>query len=215
LTDGWFWKQQDANGGLKPVATVVGEWLEALNRRHCNLILNAPPTREGRLAPNVVSRLEEIGKAWKHPGPMAKLSEHVVITARNLATGKAIHASSYPDTVGPDQANDGDFRSSWYIAEGQASGWLEVDLGKQESFNVVSLVEPVGRRKDYQQSRIRSFRFERWDGTQWVVMTGRGTPTPTTILRISRVSSQRVRLLLDSSREMPHVAEIGLYDQPV
>ncbi len=74
LTDGWFWKQADANGHLKPVATVVNEWLEPLNRRHCNLILNAPPTREGRLAPNVVSRLEEIGKAWKHSGPMPKLS---------------------------------------------------------------------------------------------------------------------------------------------
>jgi len=95
LTDGWFWKQRDANGHLKAVTTVVEEWLEPLNRRHCNLILNAPPTREGRLAPNVVSRLEEIGKAWKHPGPMAKLREHVVITTRNLATGKPIHASSY------------------------------------------------------------------------------------------------------------------------
>ena len=215
MTDEWFWKQRDANGHLKPVATVVNEWLEPLNRRHCNLILNAPPTREGRLAQNVMSRLEEIGKAWKHPGPMAKLSEHVVITTRNLATGKTIHASSYPDTVGPDEANDGDFGSSWHMDEGQTAGWLEVDLGRQESFNVVSLVEPVGRWNDYQQSRIRSFRFERWDGAQWVAMTGGGTPAPATILRIPRVSSQRVRLLLESSEEMPHVAEIGLYDEPV
>jgi alpha-L-fucosidase len=161
-----------------------------------------------------VSRLEEIGKAWRHPGPMARLSEHVVITTRNLASGKTIHASSYPDTVGPDQANDGDFGSSWYMDEGQTSGWLEVDLGKQVSFNVVSLVEPVGRSDDYQQSRIRSYRFERWDGARWVAMTGGQTPTPTTILRIARVSSQRVRLLLESSKEMPHVAEIGLYDEP-
>ena len=146
---------------------------------------------------------------------MAKLSEHVVITTRNLTTGKPIHASSYPDTVGPDEANDGDFGSSWYMDEGQTAGWLEVDLGAQESFNVVSLAEPVGRRNDYQQSRIRSFRFERWDGVQWVAMTGGGTPAPTTILRIPRVSSQRVRLLLDSSKEMPHVAEIGLYDEPL
>ncbi len=34
LTDKWFWKQQDANGRLKPVKTVVDEWLEPLNRRH-------------------------------------------------------------------------------------------------------------------------------------------------------------------------------------
>jgi alpha-L-fucosidase len=48
LTDGWFWKQRDADGRLKAVTTVVDEWLMPLNRRHCNLILNAPPNREGR-----------------------------------------------------------------------------------------------------------------------------------------------------------------------
>jgi len=69
-----------------------------------NLILNAPPNREGRLASNLVSRFEEIGRAWTHPGPMAKLSKHIVITTRNLARGKPIHASSYPDTVRPESA---------------------------------------------------------------------------------------------------------------
>jgi alpha-L-fucosidase len=214
LTEGWFWKQRDANGPLKPVKTVVDEWLRPLNLRHCNLILNAPPTREGRLAPNVVSRLEEIGKAWKHSGPMAKLSEHVVITTRNLTRGKPIHASSYPDTVGPDEANDGDFQSSWYLEEGQTSGWLEVDLQKQESFNVVSLVEPVGKRDDYSESRIRNYRFEYWNGENWIRLTGGETPMRTTIHRIPRVSSRKVRLLFESSQQMPHIAEIGVYDEP-
>ncbi len=203
----------DATGHLKDVATVVDQWLEPLNRRHCNLILNAPPNREGRLAPNVLDRLKEIGNAWKHPGPMAKLREHVVITTRNLATGKPIHASSYPDTVGPDEANDEDFRSSWYLDEGQTSGWLEVDLGKRETFNVVSLAEPVGRWDDYTQSRIRSYRFEHWNGERWITLKAGETPAPTTIQRIPRVSSQRVRLLLESSREMPHIAEIGVYNE--
>src|ERR1700678_2047859 len=61
ITPEWFWKQRDVNGDLKTTATVVDEWLPPPNRRHCNLILNAPPTREGRLAPNVISRLAEIG----------------------------------------------------------------------------------------------------------------------------------------------------------
>ena len=214
LTEGWFWKQRDANGPLKAVKTVVDEWLRPLNLRHCNLILNAPPNREGRLASNLVSRLEEIGRAWTHPGPMAKLSKHIVITTRNLARGKPIHASSYPDTVGPDEANDGDFHSSWYLEEGQTSGWLQVDLQKQESFNVVSLVEPVGKGDDYLESRIRSYRFECWNGVNWTTLAHGEKPTPTTIHRIPRVSSQRVRLLLESSNQMPHIAEIGVYDEP-
>lgn len=214
LTDEWFWKQRDSNGHLKEVTTVVNEWLEPLNRRHCNLILNAPPTREGRLAPNVVGRLQEIGKAWRHPGPMARLNEHTVITTPNLATGKPIHASSCPDGVGPDEANDGDFRSSWYPDEGQTVAWLEVDLKEQQSFNVVSLIEPVGREKDYPQSRIRSYRFQHWNGEGWITLVNCRTPAATTIHRVSRVVSRRMRLLLESSNEMPHIAEIGVYDEP-
>jgi alpha-L-fucosidase len=214
LTDGWFWKQRDEKGTLKAVTTVVGDWLAPLNRRHCNLILNAPPNREGRLAPNVISRLEEIGLAWKNPGPMGRLSEHVVITTPNLARSQPIHASSYPDTVGPDQANDGDFESSWYLEEGQTSGWLELDLRKQQSFNVVSLVEPIGRWNDYRESRIRSYRFQSWDGTKWVTLTSGESPAPTTIVRFPRVSAQKIRLWLEASRDMPHVAELGVYDEP-
>lgn len=214
ITDGWFWKQADIHGRLKPTETVVNEWLVPLNRRFCNIILNAPPTREGRLAPNVISRLEEIGKAWKNPGPADKISEHVVITTSNLATGKPIHASSYPDTVGPDEANDGSFQSAWYPDEGLTSGWLEVDLKKQQSFNVVSLVEPVGGSEYYQQSRIKNYRFERWDGAKWVTLAEGGVPTPTTIHRIPRVAAQRVRLTFECSHDSPHIADIGIYDEP-
>jgi alpha-L-fucosidase len=214
LTDGWFWKQRDVSGPLKPTKTVVGEWLVPLNARHCNLILNAPPNREGRLAPNIVSHLEEIGRAWKHPGPAEQIGRHVVITTRNLATGRPIKASSYPDTVGPDQANDGNFRSAWYTDAGLMSGWLEVDLTRQQTFNVVSLVEPVGRWDDYQASRIKSYKFQRWDGQTWVDLAGGGSPNPVAIHSIPRASARRVRLLFESSRDSPHIADIGVYDEP-
>jgi alpha-L-fucosidase len=214
ITPEWFWKQRDIHSELKPVTTVVDEWLIPLNRRHCNLILNAPPTREGRLAPNVVSRLEEIGRAWKDPGPSEKISEHIVITTPNLATAKPIHASSYPEGSGPDEANDGSFQTSWYLDEGLTSGWLEVDLLKEQNFNVVSLVEPVGRLEDYQISRIGSYRFQRWDGAHWITLVEGGQPAPTTIHRIPRVAARRVRLAFESSHDTPHIADIGVYDEP-
>jgi alpha-L-fucosidase len=214
LTGQWFWKQRDATGNLKAAATVVDEWLVPLNARHCNLILNAPPTREGRLALNVVSRLEEIGRAWNQAGAAGTISEHVVITTRNLATGKPIHASSYPEGTGPDQANDGDFQSSWFLDEGLTSGWIEVDLLKDQTFNVVSLVEPVGKWNDYQESRLKNFCFERWNGAAWVAFANGEIPAPVTILRVPRTSAQRVRLVIEASHDTPHIADIGIYDEP-
>ncbi len=214
ITDQWFWKQSDINGHLKPVATVVNEWLVPLNARHCNLILNAPPTREGRLAPNVVSRLEEIGNAWNPPASSEKISEHVVITTPNLATAKPIHASSYPEGSGPDQANDGSYGSSWFLDEGLSSGWLEVDLMKPQSINVLSLVEPVGRWDDYPQSRIKSYRFEGWKGDRWETLVQGESPAPTTIHGIPRITARKIRLSFECSHDTPHIAEIGAYNEP-
>jgi alpha-L-fucosidase len=215
LTDGWFWKTKDINSALKPTATIVNEWLVPLNGRHCNLILNAPPTREGRLAPNVIARLKEVGEAWKSAGPMEKIEANTVITTANLAVGKPIHASSYPDTVGPDLANNGSFRTAWFPEKGLKSGWIEVDLKEERSFNVVALVEPVGRREDYPHSRIGKYRFEIWKGGSWAEITGGDVPAPATLHRIARVRGQKVRLAFECSDDSPHIADIGIYDEPV
>jgi alpha-L-fucosidase len=91
---------------------------------------------------------------------------------------------------------------------------LEVDLKNQESFNTVSLVEPVGQWDNYAESRIRNYRFEYWNGENWIRLTGGETPTRTPIGRVPRVSAQKVRLLFESSRRTPHIAEIGVYDEP-
>ena len=216
LTPEWFWKQRDVHSELKPAATVVDQWLLPLNRRHCNLILNAPPTREGRLSPNVLARLQEIGESW-NPAiqtPAEKITEHLVITPPNLATAKPIHASSYPEGSGPDQANDGSFESSWHLDEGLTSGWLEVDLTRSQPFNTLSLVEPVGQFDDYPHSRIKSYRFELWNGTAWLPFAAGNLPNPTTIHRIPRATAQRVRLTVEASHDTPHIAELGIYNEP-
>jgi hypothetical protein len=111
---------------LKQVKQVVEEWLIPLNKIHCNLILNAAPNREGKLAPNVVNRLEEIGRAWRHPGPNSKIDENVVITTTNLATGRKILASDSPDTVGAGPGERRQFPLS-FLPSGRAKNRLAGD----------------------------------------------------------------------------------------
>ncbi len=214
LTDGWFWKQADKDAELKSVKQVVEEWLIPLNKIHCNLILNAAPSREGKFAPNVVKRLEEIGQAWQHPGPSSKIDENVVITTTNLATRQKILASDSPDTVGPDLANDGNFRSAFYLPEGRTTGWLEIELDSSKEFNTLVLVEPVGLSQEYKESRIKSYKFQRWSHGEWLDIAAGNSPSRVQIHRIPRISAQRVRLLLDGNRDMAHIAEIGLYNEP-
>jgi alpha-L-fucosidase len=72
----------------------------------------------------------------------------------------------------------------------------------------------VGLWDDYKISRIKSYRFQRWDGARWVALVDGGQPAPTTIHRIPRVAARRVRLAFESSHDTPHIADIGVYDEP-
>lgn len=214
LTDGWFWKQGDENAELKPTHRIVEEWLKPQNERHCNLILNAPPNREGRFAPNVVQRLKEIGEAWNHPGPAAKVDRSIVITSPNLATGQPIHASISPDTYGPDMANDGKFSSTWYLESGHESGWLEVSFSKPTSFNLLTLVEPVGKFDDYKKSRIKLYKFESWNGSEWVELASGKVPSRVQMHAIKPTKTTKVRLTIVASQDTPHIADVGVYLEP-
>ncbi|RYG43611.1 alpha-L-fucosidase [bacterium] len=214
LTDGWFWKQEDAGKELKSTKQVVEEWLVPQNRLFCNLILNAAPNREGKLAPNIVARLEEIGRAWKHGGPAAKVDPAVVITTQNQATGQPIHASRSSDTYGPDMANDGKFGNSWYLPEGDTEGWLEISFKKAVAFNTLVFVEPVGRFNDYRASRLAGYRFQIWDGKEWKEVASGKTPQTVQIHTVSRQTTSKLRLLIEAKSDTPHISEIGVYDEP-
>jgi alpha-L-fucosidase len=75
-------------------------------------------------------------------------------------------------------------------------------------------VEPVGQWAHYAKGRIRNYRFEYWNGGDWTRLAEGETPSQTTILRVPRVSARKVRLMIEASRQMPHIAEIGVYDEP-
>ena len=214
LTDGWFWKTGDEDRPLKTVQQVVHEWLVPQNAIHCNLIVNAPPNREGRLAPNLVARLAEIGAEWKNPGPADKVDPAVIITTSNLASKRPCHANINPDGVGADQAFDGSFGSTWNLVDGLKEGWLEVELPKGTSFNTLALVEPVGRWDDYKESRIASYKFQKFDKGGWVDLASGTNPTPVRLHSISTTKAERVRVSIVAKVDSPHISEVGIYLEP-
>ena len=220
LSDGWFWKSWDDKAELKSAEQVVDEWLLPLNSRYCNLICNAAPNTEGRFSPNLVARLKEIGERIASKDdlpPKEKASRAPVITAANLATGRPIHASDSPDTMGPDLANDGSFGTTWYAPSGESEGWIEVELTPQTAFNRVAFVEPVGRWDDYPHSRIADYKIEVLKDGEWVEVAANGSTDPVRIVTFDRMQADRVRLSLKSKsqRQSAHVAEIGVYDEPL
>ena len=147
------------------------------------------------------------------------------ITTPNLALRQPIFASASRATFGPDLANDGVLLHSWCLPPQERVGWLEVDLTRLRSepvdFNTLVLSEPVGRWDDYPRTRIGNYRFLALVGARWVdvvVMPGDSDKETrhVRIHRVQRVSATRVRLEIRGreTEPEPHVAEVGVYDEP-
>jgi alpha-L-fucosidase len=60
----WFWAPSSANENPMSVSSIVDGHLELLEQRYTNFLLNCPPDRTGKLSPNIVTRLAEVGAAW-------------------------------------------------------------------------------------------------------------------------------------------------------
>lgn len=64
ISNGWFWHPSTPKESLMSAKDILSH-LAFLESRWCNFLLNCPPNREGLLDENIVSRLAEVGRAWK------------------------------------------------------------------------------------------------------------------------------------------------------
>jgi len=215
LQSEWFWKRDYPTQELRPARQIVEEWLIPFNQQHCNLILNVAPNPDGRFDQNAVDRLAEIGHLWKTPGPAPKLAPSLNITTPNLAFAQPSFASSSPAAVGPDLANDNNFRTYWVCDDGQNSGWIEIEFQDPTVFNTVSLVEPLSAERYGSESRIDTYRLRYWDSAKWVdIISGRGMGNPH-IHQFKPITARRVHLDLEGAGKPPGIAEFGIYNEPV
>jgi len=214
LQSEWFWKRDYPTQELRPARQIVEDWLIPFNRQHCNLILNVAPNPDGRFDPNAIDRLAEIGHLWKNPGPSPKLSSSVNITTPNLAFAQRSFASSSADGVGPDLANDNNFRTYWTCDDGQSSGWIEIQFQNPAVFNTVALVEPLSAAEYGSESRLETYRLQHWTRSEWVDIARGRTIGNFRIHQFKPITAERVRLLLEGSGKPPGIAEFGVYNEP-
>ena len=162
-----------------------------------------------------MARLAEVGRLFRPEPGLPPVGPSTVVTTLNLAAHRPIRASSSPDTVGPDLANDGSFRSGWE-AEKPGESWLAVDLPAGSAFTLLTLSEPVDGSADYPATRIARYAFEASDdGRTWRTIAGGTDGRPVRMRAVPRQSAGTVRLRLwPAGDAAPRVTEIGVYDEP-
>lgn len=205
INGSWFWKTDFPTQPVKDAEKLVRETLKPLNNASCNFILNVAPNREGLIDENALAGLTRIGQLWKNEGPLPALPyvDAPVISA-NLAKRKASNSSWSNDMNIMDFANDDDFGSSWQSNPEVQQPWWEVDLGGEKTFNTVVLTE--------ERPNIKEYRLEYFQGGKWQpILTGEITGR-VKMHRFANVKGSKVRVWPTSYRDLPSIAELGVYN---
>ena len=96
--NGWFWDPDIPTADLMTVSAIQGD-LEYLEPRWCAYILNCPPSTEGLLDANIVSRLAETGRVWSPdlnrpplPKQNPQIQTFIVPESASATSGNAMEA---------------------------------------------------------------------------------------------------------------------------
>lgn len=206
INGAWFWKPSFPSQPVKDPVKLVDDNIVPFNKAYCNFILNVAPNRNGLIDDNALAALKAIGQRWQGQGTMPVLPAAIQpIISSNLAKRRPA-ASSWSDDMNiMDFANDDSFRSTWQSNRAVKAPWWEVDLGKEQAFNTITIVED--------KARIKKYRLEYYVDGQWRPLVSGEEQGLVKVHRFNTVWGNRVRILIDSFSEPPAIAEFGVYNE--
>ncbi len=145
--------------------------------------------------------------ALEMDGPVTDLKPRSMPSG-SLAVRKAITASSvWGSGYEPALAFDDDDTTRWGAAPGSRSGWLEVDLGADRTFQR-AVINQEG------WNRIREFELQRWNGNAWetfYVSPAGESVAGKVNLEFPPVTARRVRLNIPASSDVITIWEFQLF----
>ena len=125
---------------------------------------------------------------------------------KSLALGKPATASSVYATDVPSQAFDDNPNTCWSSQGDKNNTWLEVDLGKPETFSSVLLSEAYGE-------RIGEYSLQYWDHDQWKTCLTGTTVGHGLRKSFAAITAQRVRILITKASDNPGLKEFEVFPE--
>ncbi len=192
IRPGWFYHASQ-DGLVKSPEKLLDIYFSSVGRNSV-LLLNCPPDRRGLIHENDARALAELRRG---------LDE---IFSVNLAKGSRVRVSGGTAAGRPRNVIDADRKSFWMADSTEVKPWLEFDLGKEKTFDVLLLEECIRLGQ-----RMEAFSLQALIGDAWETVAAGTTVGYRRILRFPQVTASKVRLVIESSRLAPAVSSFGLY----
>jgi alpha-L-fucosidase len=199
IRPGWFYHEKE-DAKVKSADQLFEIYFKSVGRG-ANLILNVPPNRQGRIAPQDVASLAEFKKRVD-AAFATDLAKGATVTASNTRGNDPAYAASH--LVG------GDRNAYWSTDDAVTTPSATLTFAAPVTFNTVAVREflPLGQRVD-------SIAVDAWDAgkNDW-----REIATATSIgnLRLIRlpadVTATQVRLRVTGAAACPAISGVSLYE---
>jgi alpha-L-fucosidase len=195
----WFYSVPENENVCLPAERLYKDYAGAV--KHGNIFsLDVGPDYAGRLRKIDEETLRKVGEMIRNPPPPAPPAPPSVAEGK-----KATASSTWGAGYEADKAFDGDEDTRWGAAPGSRSGWLEVDLGQETTFNRAVIDE-------HQFERTQEFVIEYKDGDSWKPIA-RGTRIGEHLeLKFAPVKARVVRLSILKATEVPTIWEFQLFN---
>jgi alpha-L-fucosidase len=195
ITPGWYWHPNQHPKTSEQLANVFYTSIG----RGGQFLLNLPPDRTGTIPTEIVDRAAIFGterqKSFEddltqHGGVTAKVSE-----ARGGSWEYDGSAVLTPDV-----------ERYWSMDDGHTTGWIEIDLGREEMFDVVSISEHIALGQ-----RVKRFSCEVYTNGVWKMFQEATTIGSKRLLRQKVVSASKVRINITQSLAVPCIEKVGIF----
>ncbi len=196
----WFW-----HPGSSPIALadMQKNYFQTVGM-NCTFNFNVPPSNTGEFDPKDITLLQQFGTWYSN------------LYKTNLLKGQPATADSTWSAAGFEagKAVDDDICTYWAAASGKTSGTLTVTPASPVTINVISIREAIELGE-----RVTKYHVEIQQNGTWntAPTDSSGTTIKGTVIgnrqlwQMNGTTAQAVRLVIDSAKDSPTIAEFGVY----
>ncbi|MBP1538905.1 MAG: alpha-L-fucosidase [Prevotella sp.] len=198
IRPGWFYHESE-DDKVKTVEQLMNIYYCSIGRG-ANLILNAPPTKEGLIHPIDSARLVEFGQALKREFSNP-LRRNMIkrIEATNVRGGSKRYGAA--------KVVDGKKNTYWATDEGVRKASTTIEMKKVQQLYRLRLKEPIQLGQ-----RIEKFCIEaRGTDGLWQTIENGTTIGPQRLVKLPKMEATALRVTVESSMACPLLSEIQIF----
>lgn len=193
LTSGWFWHN---GNGPKTMDQLTDIYFSSVGRGQ-PLLLNVAADNTGHFTKEDIARLKELSTA-------IETSFDEDLANNSIATASSVRGDSAKFNA--DKVLDDDKDTYWTMDDGQTTGSIEIDLGEEKKFDIVSIEEYIKLGQ-----RVSEFSVEVYSNGAWKKFGEGFTIGAKRLVRGTPVKASKIRINIEDSLAVPLIENVEVF----